>query len=131
MITFRGGVHGYAGGVPNPAADDASQWPDDSMSPLSSVQQDLRDDGFDVDFIATEEGALQCPTCGATTDAADMDIERRARFEGQSDPGDEQILLAVTCPCGQRGVFASAYGMSASPAATAVLQKVARSARPD
>ena len=44
------------------------------------------------------------------------------RFEGDSDPGDEAIVLGVRCAtCGRRGILVSAFGPAADPAAFAHL----------
>ena len=120
-------MRGYGWDVTDPAQIP----PTDTMSPFTAVYRELRAEGYDVDLLATDEGLLRCPACGTETDPADLQIDRTARFEGQSDPGDEQILLAVTCPCGRRGIFSAAYGPTASIADSAVLTKIARAARPE
>jgi hypothetical protein len=70
--------------------------------------------GEDLRF---EGGALVCRRCGEAhgTDAAD--VEQVRRYEGQSDPGDEAILLGLRCPhCGAQGSIVSSYGPDADPA---------------
>ena len=54
-------------------------------------------------------------------------IDETVRFEGDSDPDDEAILLALTVPasaggCGHRGWFAAAYGPDTPAHDVAVLQ---------
>lgn len=53
-------------------------------------------------------------------------VDFRFRFEGASDPGDESIVLGVTCGRTRRGVVVSAYGPAADPAHVAVLQALSR-----
>ena len=48
---------------------------------------------------------------------ASLVIERLYRFEGDSNPADEAIVLGVYCDgCDIRGVVVSAYGPDADPA---------------
>lgn len=50
-------------------------------------------------------------------DPANFIIERQFRFEGDSNPDDEAIVLGVFCECCEaRGVVVSAYGPDADPA---------------
>lgn len=75
----------------------------------------LADDGYTEDFNL-HAGAAHCPRCGSAHDLANSVVERQHRFEGNSDPGDEAIVLGLRCPaCGARGVIVSAYGPDADP----------------
>jgi hypothetical protein len=57
-------------------------------------------------------------------------VDHTFRFEGASDPGDEAIVLGVSCgQWGTKGVVVSAYGPDADPEDTAILTALARSAR--
>ncbi len=53
-------------------------------------------------------------------------VDYRFRFEGESDPGDEAIVLGITCGGQHRGVLVSGFGPSADPAHVAVLQALVR-----
>ncbi len=53
-------------------------------------------------------------------------VDYRFRFEGDSDPGDESIVLGVTCAGEFRGVVVSAYGPAADPDHVTVLQALSR-----
>lgn len=82
--------------------------------------EDLRFDG----------GVLSCRRCGEThpTDAAEVDQVRR--YEGQSDPGDEAILIGLRCPhCGAQGSIVSSYGPDADPALAEAFTYLAGRAR--
>ena len=50
-----------------------------------------------------------------------MRIEEIVRFEGASDPGDESILFALSCPCGHAGLYSAPYGPDATPEDIAVV----------
>lgn len=84
----------------------------------------LREQGYSVDFTATGDGHLRCGACGASHDPAEMVLDEVARFEGDSNPDDESILLAMRCECGQAGLFSSAFGPNASSAAVAVFERL-------
>ena len=53
-------------------------------------------------------------------------VDYQFRFEGPSDPGDEAIVLGVSCTeCGTKGIVVSAYGPYAEPAEAALLTALA------
>ena len=55
-------------------------------------------------------------------------VDYTFRFEGDSDPGDEAIVLGVHCGDSDRkGVVVSAYGPDADPEHTALLVALTRS----
>ena len=57
-------------------------------------------------------------------------VDYTFRFEGDSDPGDEAIVLGVHCgDWDRKGVVVSAYGPDADPEHTALLVALTRSPR--
>jgi len=89
-----------------------------------------------VAFLAAE-GYVEDFTIGPTGIAhvghdlphpvAETTVDYTFRFEGPSDPGDEAIVLGVTCGrWGEKGVVVSAYGPDADPEDTAILTALAR-----
>ena len=75
----------------------------------------LRAEGYAEDFDLN--GArFTCPVCGADHQLEQGVVEQIFRFEGDSDPGDEAIVLGVRCAhCGCRGIVVSAFGPDADP----------------
>jgi hypothetical protein len=70
-------------------------------------------DGY-VDFSA-EGRTAGCPACDGGLPVTDLDVVEVHRSEGESNPDDESIVVAVACrSCGWRGVLVSAYGSSAT-----------------
>ncbi len=71
----------------------------------------LAADGYGVDFNLIGR-SMTCPVCRcrpSTSRAAAIERFDEYRFEGDSDPGDEAIVLGLRCAdCGARGVFVSA-----------------------
>ncbi|MEZ5322273.1 MAG: hypothetical protein R2698_09405 [Microthrixaceae bacterium] len=92
---------------------------------LAAAMIRLRGAGYTADLVATEDGQLSCGSCGAVEDPAAMRVDTTLRFEGSSDPGDEAILLAVSCECGRMALYSAAYGPAASSADGAVLRRFA------
>lgn len=86
----------------------------------------LRAEGFGNDFYATEEGELACSGCLQTMDPGVMHVHETVRFEGDSNPDDQDIVVAIVCSSGCKGVYSAAYGPFSPPNDTAVLQKLAR-----
>jgi len=67
-----------------------------------------------LDF-SVEGPRTGCRVCdGQLADEA-LEVVEVHRFEGESNPDDESIVVAVACrSCGWHGVLVSAYGSSAS-----------------
>jgi len=93
---------------------------------LTDAMTRLRAAGYDAELFATDGGQLRCRSCGAQADPTTMTIHETVRFEGDSDPADEAILLALACRCGCLGQYSAAYG-PATPAEDAeVLHRLAQ-----
>ena len=85
----------------------------------------LRALGYVLDLRAAAGGRLVCPACGSQVDTSAVDVEETVRFEGASNPADESILVAITLPCGHRGLFSAAFGAAAPALDVDVLQALA------
>jgi len=82
----------------------------------------LEADGYRSDF-SFGDGTVQCRACTVAHAPADLLVRRTFRFEGDTDPGDEAIVLGVECPrCHVRGIVVSAFGPEASPEFIALVQ---------
>ncbi|HET6810858.1 MAG TPA: hypothetical protein VFH50_07610 [Acidimicrobiales bacterium] len=93
----------------------------DSLATVTEVLQSLSGRGYDTDFFL-DGNRVRCGACGGVMSASDLTIDEVYRFEGQSDPGDEMIVVAVECrQCGKRGTLVSAYGPDTSPEEAEVL----------
>ena len=90
------------------------------METLTDAIARLRAKGFVLDFSAVPGGLLRCTECGMEFDPATVNIDEIVRFEGESDPGDESILFALSGPCGHLGLYSAAYGADATPEDIAV-----------
>ncbi len=98
-------------------------------STLTGALEKWRAAGYRTDFSADPAG-LRCGACGTVHDPSVARVDHLERFEGASNPDDEEILLAITCShCATKGVLVAAYGPSASAAEAAVLTQI-RDGRP-
>lgn len=96
------------------------------METLTQAMARLRAEGYVEDFSASDSGELQCGRCGARQAPEHMSVDITVRFEGDSNPDDEAILLALSCEGGDRGLYASAFGADTPPADAQVLRRLAR-----
>jgi hypothetical protein len=90
----------------------------------SSQLDALRQAGFDRDF-EVRDGGLVLRDHGPV-DPRGLHIDAQYRFEGESDPDDESLVLGLHDPgSGARGVLISAYGPSASGTEAEILAVLA------
>ena len=85
----------------------------------------LEADGYRSEF-SFSDGTVHCGACGLRHQPTQLVVRHTFRFEGDTDPGDEAIVLGIECPtCGMRGTVVSAYGPDASPEFMALLDHLA------
>ena len=87
----------------------------------------LRSDGYRHDATATSGGRLLCGACGEIRHAGTATIDQTVRFEGDSNPDDQSIIVAMTTACGHRALYSSAYGPSTPRADAEVHRALAAS----
>jgi hypothetical protein len=98
--------------------------PDTVTEALQLLAREGYTESFDV-----ENGRVRCHGCSGSHEAEVAVVERIYRFEGMSDPDDEEIVFALHCPaCGARGTLVSAFGPLADPDELAALQILGRRA---
>ena len=69
-----------------------------------------------TDQLHLDASGVRCAACGAEHQPERIVVTHTYRFEGESDPEDEAIVLGIECPaCGIRGIVVSAYGPEADP----------------
>ena len=92
-----------------------------TMETVVEAQQRLEGAGF-VRQLVTDGGRLRSTATGETFDPAGLMVADIARFEGEPDPGDEAIMLAITTCDGEPvGTITTAYGPNASAGEAEVL----------
>ncbi|HKY15959.1 MAG TPA: hypothetical protein VJM33_13625 [Microthrixaceae bacterium] len=97
----------------------------DAPDTVTEAVQLLESSGF-KDQLRIDGSELRCGECGRAHDPSTVEVSHVFRFEGDSDPGDEAIVVGLVCPaCGATGVIASAYGPDADPQVFEVLSTLA------
>lgn len=77
---------------------------------LSEAVNDLQKRGYTHDFNI-EGGCLRCAGLPQPLQPEDFEIDAVYRFEGETDPGDENILYAISAKnSGIKGLLVNAYG---------------------
>jgi hypothetical protein len=79
--------------------------------------------GYTARFGVAGDG-LRAAESGRTFRADELLIREFHRFEGVSDPDDMSIVYAIESRDGTRGTLVDAFGVYASPAVAAVLERV-------
>ena len=98
---------------PNHVTDRASG--PDRTEPLDTevrpraAREELAADGFTANMEIREDG-VHCHACDDLHDPAEFAIQAIRRYEGITDPGDEESILALSCPCGCKGTATTATG---------------------
>jgi hypothetical protein len=88
---------------------------DPELAPREDVVEAWRADGYTADFEVAPGGKVTSAATGRTYEPEDLQVDRMHRYEGDTDPGDAELLLAVTCPeTGAKGTLTLAYGAYAS-----------------
>lgn len=82
----------------------------------------LRSAGYELEMSAAPGGRLRCGVCHEDLDPHDALIDETVRFEGESDPDDEAIVMAISTPHGHRGYLVAAYGPDMSADEVALVQ---------
>lgn len=83
----------------------------ESYDTLTEAISGLREQGYTIDFNLNEE-ALVCDERNLKLFHDEFKVDKFFRFEGDSDPGDEVILYAISSPNHNlKGVLINAFGM--------------------
>lgn len=99
-----------------------------TMSDEQDIPEILREyeaKGFTGQFSVREAAMMHCHGCSEDSPAAQVPVEAMHRLEGNTDPEDEAIVLALECPaCGAWGTAVLPYGPASGPEDAAVLAEL-------
>ena len=84
------------------------------MKGLASCVNKMKEDGFKEDFQITKEG-LTTFNDDRHYKPEQVRIDNFYRFEGASDPGDNNVMYAIETDDGTKGTLVDGYGAYASP----------------
>ncbi len=104
--------------------------PDAAASPAPNTVTDavayLRANGY-TDDVELDGASLSCVRTQLKYALANVIVDHTFRFEGDSDPGDEAIVLGLRYPdTDVRATLVSAFGHDADPATTEFLAMLRR-----
>ena len=96
----------------------------DNYDTVTEALTALKAKGYTMDFnIAFDK--LTCRETSVCLNPHEFEITAVHRFEGATDPGDEDVVYAVESKDGKmKGVLTSAYGMYADTVSTDMLKKL-------
>ncbi|TYB76926.1 phosphoribosylpyrophosphate synthetase [Bizionia myxarmorum] len=97
-----------------------------SYDTVTEAMSDLKKLGYTTDFsILTDQECLVCHQTSTELSADDFEIDDFYRFEGDSDPGDEMIVYAISSEkFKMKGIVVNAYGIYAENASSAIVKKL-------
>ncbi len=96
----------------------------ESYETVTAALSGLKARGFSFDFnIAFDK--LMCNENNACLDPHEFEITEIYRFEGESNPSDEDIVYAIESKDGNiKGVVTSAFGVYADNASAEMIKKL-------
>lgn len=97
-----------------------------SYETVSEALNNLVKRGYTHDFnVHAEKECLVCNTSLTRLSVDDFEIDETYRFEGDTDPGDEMILFAISSTKHKiKGTLLNAYGMYSDSATTKIIEKL-------
>jgi len=96
----------------------------DAPATVTEAVQLLRDNGY-VDDVELQGSALACARTDSSCDLASVVVDHTYRFEGDSDPADEAIVLGLRFPASEvRAILVSAFGPDAEPEVAAFFARL-------
>jgi len=84
----------------------------------------LKEKGYDLDFnVAFNQ--IECKANGVCLDPSDFDIDETYRFDGETNPSDEDVVYAISSTDKKyRGILTAAYGVYADRLSEQMIRKL-------
>ncbi len=97
-----------------------------SYDTVTEAMADLKLQGYTIDFsILTKEECLICHLTNTVLSPDDFEIDDFYRFEGESDPGDNMIVYAISSKIKNlKGIVVNGYGIYADNESSAIVNKL-------
>ena len=91
---------------------------------VTEAVNELQKRGYTCDFNLNHDvDFLICNKTSTSLSPEDFDIDEIHRFEGDTDPGDETIVYAISSLDKEvKGIVVNAYGMYADSAASRIVK---------
>lgn len=99
-----------------------------SYETVSEAINDLAKRGYTTDFkIHAEEEKIICQKTFIQLSPDDFEIDETYRFEGETDPGDEMIVFAISSKKNNmKGILVNGYGTYADSGTSKIVEKLKR-----
>jgi hypothetical protein len=90
---------------------------------VTEAVNDLKRRGYTMDFnIAFDK--LVCRETPATLSANEFEIVEVHRYEGNSNPDDEEVVYAIESRNGLKGILVDAFGIYADEVSSEMVEKL-------
>lgn len=95
---------------------------------VTEATQELAKRGYITDFELMVEGeCLVCHQNSLCLSPEEFEIDEIHRFEGDSDPGDEMIVYAISSIAhNMKGIVINAYGIYSDPITYKIVERLKR-----
>lgn len=95
---------------------------------VSEAINDLAKRGYTIDFkILTDQDCLMCHQTVTQLSPDDFEIDETHRFEGDTDPGDEMIVHAISSTKhNMKGIIVNGYGTYADTSTSKIVARLKR-----
>lgn len=97
-----------------------------SYDTVTEAMAELKKLGYTTDFtVLADKECLYCHSTVTELSPEEFEIDHVYRFEGDSDPGDEMIVYAISSTKNDmKGIVVNAYGIYADNASSAIVKKL-------
>ncbi|MFN8243162.1 MAG: phosphoribosylpyrophosphate synthetase [Ferruginibacter sp.] len=96
----------------------------ESFETVTEALQYLRNNGYTLDFNLAND-RISCPENDIHLHPGDFEIMAVYRFEGETNPGDEDVVYAIASKDGKtRGTLTSAFGIYADSVSAEMVKKL-------
>jgi hypothetical protein len=102
-----------------------------SYDTVSEAVNDLIKRGYTTDFSThVEQDCLFCAKTAEALPPDEFEINETYRFEGETDPGDEMIVFAISSTKHNlKGIVVNAYGIYSDSMASKVVERLKKHGR--
>ena len=90
---------------------------------VTEAVTDLKRRGYTIDFNV-EFDRIVCHETPISLLPHEFEIVEVHRYEGNSDPGDEEVVYAIESKHGQKGILVDAFGLYADDVSSEMLEKL-------
>ncbi len=90
---------------------------------LSEATNDLFQKGYTYNFNLRPD-CIECMENNTSLQPDEFEIDNVYRFEGMNDPGDSNILYAISSHHGLKGLLVNAYGVYADTFSADLIKKL-------